>query len=370
MTGLRGRASLAGLLGTVAVSVLFSIPSGLAAGLSPSAAAVAAYRPSTALPPSSNITYNATTDGFPLSYQEQLPVNYVSTRAYPLLVYLHGKGPDTAWIPGGSGNGIIGRINASNPGGATLQQLVTNASKFGFILIAPSPRSAQGYYVNSPCGGPQLQDTLDAINHEKSLHRVSSIYLLGFSMGSTGAIAIAGHYPGLVKGIALAGAITDSFEDFAYHPANVTGIPYMTCGAWPSAKNATADALVDYMSVMRFHPENFSGIRIYIAAGGNDITAVNSASTWPSYYQMNNTFFNSTCNVATSYGEPANCTVPYEQLRRTYPGLYTFRTVWEQSGVHSIALLDIRDVFMFFVGHVSGGCYTSSYPPSKLIACR
>lgn len=315
-----------------------------------------------------NITYNASTDGWPLSYGEILPAGYNASRSYPLLVYLHGKGQSTAWFRGGSNNGLSGYQTLGGITGITLRGIVSNASSFGFILIAPSPRSEAGFYVNSPCGGPQAQDTLDAISHEESLRHVSSVYLLGFSMGSLGAISLAGHNPGVFAGIAVSGTMTDAFQELAYRPTGNTGLLNLTCGVTPSATNSTAAALFQYMSVMRYDPQNFSGLRMWVATGGLDISAVNNASRWP-YEQANNTFLNSTCFVSPSYGQPANCTRPFETLRAGHPNLYAYRFVYEPKGTHLLSEFDPHDLMEYLLDKETGGCFDSSFPPSTFTPC-
>lgn len=315
-----------------------------------------------------NISYNASTDGFPLSYGEILPTNYNSSRAYPLIVYLHGKGVSSNWVRGGAGNGISTYQTLTGLPGMTLRQLIGNATTFNFIFIAPSPRSSTGFYTNSPCGGPEEQDTLDAIAHEEALHSISSVYLLGFSMGSLGAISLAGHHPGMFAGIALSGTITDPFQDLAYRPTGDTGLLNLTCDRVPSATNSSAAQLFDYLGVMRFDPQNFSGVRIWVSAGGRDIAATNNNATWP-YQQVNDTFLTSTCFVASQYDEPANCTVPFQTLRSMDPALYPWRFVFEANGTHLLSQFDPHDLFEFLTGKEIGGCYTSTFPPTSLKSC-
>jgi pimeloyl-ACP methyl ester carboxylesterase len=325
--------------------------------------------PSASLPPVVNYTYNSSTDGFPLIYGEKLPVGFSASQPHPLIVYLHGEGKNSSWVRGGAGTGLAFWLTDHSLDGAALRKFLANASAFNAIVIGPSPRSNTGMYANSPCGGPEEQDTIDAIAVEKTRRNISDVYLFGFSMGSFGAITIAGHHPGLVKGIAVTGTFTDAFEEFAYRPGPGSGLMYIACNARPSTSNATTVQLFSYLSVLRFHPQNFSGIRIWASSGGKDHGATNNGSLWP-YFHVNNTFQNSTCLVASAYAEPANCTLPFRLLHAQNPSAYAYRTVYEAQAPHMLAQLDAIDIFQYLFGLESGGCFTSTYPPTVLAPCK
>src|SRR5580658_7837529 len=125
------------------------------------AASPGATRPDDiAPPPGTNISYTSSVDGFRLSYLEWLPAGYTASQSYPLAVFLHGIHSSNGFIEGGAGG--INDISYS---------LTSNASSAGFILISLNTRLLDGFYINSPCGGPEEQDVLDAIAHEESLHR-------------------------------------------------------------------------------------------------------------------------------------------------------------------------------------------------------
>ena len=323
----------------------------------------------TSLTPVVNYTYNASTDGFPLTYGEKLPAGFSSTKSYPLFVYLHGEGKNSSWIRGGAGTGLAFWLTDHSLDGNQLRKFLNNASAFGAIVIGPSPRSNTGFYTNSPCGGPEEQDTLDAIAAEEARHTISSVYLFGFSMGAFGAVALAGHHPGMFQGIALTGTFSDAFEEFAYRPGPGSGLLSLTCNAKPSATNTSALQVFEYLSVMRFHPQNFSGLRIWASTGGKDHGATNNGSLWP-YFQVNNTFLNSTCLVASTVAEPANCTVPFRLLHAQHPTSYLYRMVYEAQAPHMLAQLDPVDIFDYLLGFESGGCFTSTYPPTVDTACK
>jgi pimeloyl-ACP methyl ester carboxylesterase len=309
------------------------------------------------MPPTDNVSYNSSVDGFPLSYLEWLPAGYSASSTYPLAVFLHGVGQSSAPVRGGIG----GIVDISSG-------LVDNASSSGFLLIALNTRSSSGFYVNTPCGGPQEQDVLDAITHEASLRHVSHVYLIGFSMGSLGAFSIAGHHPGLISGIATAGTITDIYETIAYDSqthSEPSGLFDAMCGAHPSPTTPSVDRVWTYLSVLRFEPENFSGVPLFVASGGMDTRAPNNFLDW-NYANVNNTFVNSTCVVVAGEGEPANCTVTIPSLANATPGSYRWLDVFEPDGTHSAQQLPAAAVFSFFLGTIQGGYYASGFPGGTL----
>ncbi len=353
-------------LGTVLllVSLLAAVPTTSSVALGPTAPpsrtglVLAQARTAASPPPTDNESYTSSVDGFPLSYLEWLPAGYAASQSYPLAVFLHGVGTSTTWVRGGIG----GAVDMTT-------SLVDNASKDGFILISINTRSAEGFYVNSPCGGPQEQDVLDAIAHESSLRHLSHIYLIGFSMGSLGVLSLAGHHPGMFTAVATAGTISDIFETVDYNEATgsaPTGLFYDECGAYPSPQNTSVDRVWSFLSVLRFHPENFSGIPLFVSGGGQDTRAPNNFYRWP-YANVNNTFVNTTCQVAADLGEPANCTVTIPTLAKADPSAYSWVDLYEPDAPHSTGQLPGASVFGFFLGQVSSGYYVSTFPGDQLI---
>jgi hypothetical protein len=172
----------------------------------------------------------------------------------------------------------------------------------------------------------------------------------------------------MIKGVAMSGSLTDAYQGFAYRPSKNNGGLGVSCGAWPSPTNTTVDSVFTYLSVARFHPQNFSSVRMWVSAGGRDRAATDNPTYWP-YLQINDTFLNSTCLSATAYGEPANCTTPFLTLHAASHASYVYRFVYEPQGTHLLSQLDARDMFVFFQGRETGGCYTSTFPPVVLTAC-
>ena len=348
--------------------LVLAAPSGLAA---PTALPTHSLPFGVAIPPFLNITYNSSVDHFPLSYAEWLPAGYNGSRHTSLIVYLHGlEGGKGNAVRGGVKSDFMGFLTFSSVEGVTARGLLQNASLAGDIFISLNTRTAGGYYVNSPCGGPQEQDVLDAIAHEKSRHAIAHVYLLGFSMGAIGALSIADHYPKLIKGIAVVGASTDQFEEGNYTEFKALGGASWASGAVTSwnrltCGNATTSLGMEYhLSSARYDPQNLSGVSIWIVGGGGDLLTPNNASIWP-YMEVNNSFVNSTC--VTIVGEPANCTTTLRSLHANNSASFSFRMVLEMKAPHNIAMFAPADVFGFWSGRLFGGYFESSYPPTTVV---
>jgi hypothetical protein len=308
-------------------------------------------------PPGNNISYASSLDAWPLSYLEWLPASYSAAASYPLAVFFHGIHSSNGFIRGGAG----GLTDISDA-------LTQNASSNGFILISLNTRTLDGFYINSPCGGSQEQDALDAIAHESALRHVSAVYLIGFSMGSAGVLFLAGHHPGMFAGIATAGTISDIYETTAYNiatGAESLGLFNDECGDGPSPANRSIDAVWTSLSVLRFAPQNFSGTALFVTGGGDDLRAPNNFDRW-NFANVNNTFVNSTCNVVTSMGEPAGCTVTIPTLSVQDPPAYRWLDLYEPYAPHSAQQLPGAAVFSFFLGQQAGGYFVSTYPGDVL----
>jgi hypothetical protein len=138
------------------------------------------------------------------------------------------------------------------------------------------------------------------------------------------------------------------------------------CGASPGPSNPTVDRVWSYLSVLRFHPQNFSGISLFVAAGGEDTRAPNNFDAW-SYANVNNTFVNSTCVVASNLGEPPNCTIPFATLSNEDPSGYRWLDLYEPRATHSPLQLPGGAVFAFFLNREPGGFYVSTFPGDALV---
>lgn len=323
------------------------------------------------------VAYVSSVDGWSLSYYEFLPAHFDPSRTYPVAVYLHGMMATGArWTPGGVPSDFLGALTRPGGDGSVARGLLTNASAHGTIFLVLNTRTGAGFYANTPCGGPQEQDVLDAIAHESALRHVGRVYLIGFSMGSIGALSLAANHPGMFAGIAFGGTNTDRYAGHAWREyAMAHGQAWAreslrvsmqsTCGIGPGQGNATVDAVYLAQSVARLHPQALAGTPIWVAAGGADNRVPNNPRIFP-FLQVNNTFVNSTC--LTYYNEPANCTTTFWALHNATPSAYLFRYVYERTAAHSMAQLDPADIFAWFEGKVPGGFYTSpTVPPTVLV---
>jgi pimeloyl-ACP methyl ester carboxylesterase len=291
-------------------------------------------------------SYTSSVDGTALWYYEWLPLGYQASHSYPFLLYLHGKG-----YQGGQVFNTIGGVSAVNA-----------AISHGFIVGALETRSEGGFYLNSVYTGPQQQDVLDAIAHEKSVRAVSSVWLFGFSMGTMGAFALAEHYPGLISGIGVIGSCPDLYQVEAYKISVGEQSDFnfwlQVTGGSLANQSAYADGLTYYISAFRFFPQNLSGVRLYVSEGGNDRNCPDDPEIYP-FEQGNDTVLDSSCLVATSLDEPANCTTPYAALAAKDPSQFQYRYVYDPNGSHTLDLLDGSDMIGFFLGQEPTGSYLS-----------
>lgn len=318
-------------------------PGGLVCG-APGAKPVPCARPGN---PSGAFTtqyYRSSVDGTLLSYYEWLPASYSPSTHSPLLLYLHGKGAQ-------------GDQLYQDPDGVST---ITDALAAGYIVISLNTRNPGGFYVNSPYTGPEQQDVLDAIAHEKQLRAVSSLWVFGVSMGTMGAYSLAEHFPGLVKGIGVVATCPDLYEVQAYKIATnrSSDLDYFlnTTGGYLANQSAYAAAETYYLSAFRYYPQNLSNVRLYAVQGGNDTDCPNNPDIW-GFQQANNTLLNSTCLVATNLDEPAQCTTPFASLEQKYPTRYHYRYVYVPTGIHTLDILDPLDMLAFFAGTVPTGVY-------------
>ncbi len=329
------------------------------------------------------IAYSSSVDNWSLSYAEWLPARYTASHAYPLIVYLHGQ-QDTSgrWFPGGITSDLVQALGGRGPDSQTARLMVNTSERLGYILIALNTRSGSGWYINSPCGGPQEQDVLDAIAHEKALRHVSSTFLFGMSMGTEGTLYIAARHPGMFKAIGIIAPATDLFLDVAYRIslANDTSKPwaeasiqakmYLFCGVLAGTENASEQAVArmyQNMSPLRFNPSAFARVPIYVTGGGWDDRTPNNVSIWPWWMNVNNTFINATCNSAPQLGEPAICSTAFDALHLSNPNVYRFRYIYEPRAGHVLTQLYPPDMLNFWQGKAAGGVYSSMYPFTSFV---
>lgn len=320
-----------------------------------------AVHPGSALPSSLNVTYNSSVDGFGLSFLEWLPTGFQSNATYPLAIFLHGIGSSTAWTRGGVG---AAQDLEANP------KIVTVAQSDQLILISLNTRSSAGFYQDTPCGGPQRQDVIDAVAAEEVHRHVGLVYLIGFSMGSMGAFSLAATDPGAFTGIATVGTITDAYQVFAensaVHSVNAAWRSDVCLSSKAKPTSPGLEQLLANLSTPRFDPQAFAGMRIYSVAGARDVRAVNNFSVWP-YAQGNSSFVNSSCSSSAFDGEPSNCSATFGSLQSQNPGTYSFRFVWEAFGTHSTVALPAADAYRYLLGLEAGGYFQTTFPPTRLV---
>ncbi len=294
------------------------------------------------------IQYTSSVDGKSLSYAAWDPPGFTSSGSYPFLLFLHGVESTNECSNVPSYTGGASMINAANAA--------------GWIVASLCTRVTDGWYVNSPSTGPEETDVLDAIAHEKTVAHVTSVYLVGMSMGSNGALSIATNHPSLFAGVGAVAACPDMFEESAYyqsvHPTLPPGFAEVTGGSAPPSTGTVGYGIEYHISAFRFYPQNLSSVRIYVVAGGEDATCVNSATFWP-WLQANDTVLTSSCHVASATHEPADCSTPIAQLAASAPGEFLCRYVYEPTAPHTFDQLDGADLIAFFQGGVGTGTYTS-----------
>jgi hypothetical protein len=398
--------------GAIAVSVVLALVlTGLAEANAPgahgSAATVAREAPGTGVVDSvghgaqsgtdpflyNTVPFTTTINSTTLAYEEWLPPAFDNASTYPLMVFLQGSaGESTVWTAGGVTSQIILDLNETDWEGTDLQDIIRTGTADGYIIITVNERTGAGFFANSlgVCaannrtvgGGPQENDTLNAIESERSRHRIGQIFLLGFNMGSAGALALAASNPGMFASVATAGTITDVFSAFFYRQANLdstnsdlnwTNASYatmlnFTCHVTPSPTNTSVDAIYDYLSPLRLDPTAFANVPLYVVSGGLDARAPNDAE-WSDYLNVNDTFVESTCQ--TFPGEPANCTIPLAALHRAHPTEYKFRDIYEPSAGDTYGQFNATDVFAWFAGTAPEGFYQADhYPATEIFPVR
>lgn len=307
------------------------------------------------------VNYSSSVDRFPLGYWVTLPLGFNSRQSYPVSVYLHG---------------LMGLINTSQRGGYTSDIVGSNwgnnvaraASMAGFILVAPSTRMVDGFYVNSKYTGPQEQDILDAIQSVRSHYHVSGVYLFGQSMGSIGTYSIVLHHASLFAGLGIINDCGDVYAAAYWRILQNLGsknvITLITGGTFPN-QSAYAQGLFYYLSASRYYPENLSGLRLYEANGGADVLCPTSSKIWAQYQQGNDTILTSTCATIAAFRQPANCT---DTLKSLWQGNTSFhwRYDYVALGGHSPAILNAPDLYAYWKGLKSGGvvCGGAGAPPT------
>lgn len=295
------------------------------------------------------IQYTSSVDGKTLSYAVWNPPGFTPSGSYTFLLFLHG---------------VESTNECSNvPSYAGGDSMIDAANAAGWIVGSLCTRVTDGWYVNSPATGPEETDVLDAIAHEKNVTHVTSVYLVGMSMGSNGALSIATNHPSLFAGVGAVAACPDMFEESSYyesaHGVLPPGFGEVIGGTTPPAPGTVGYGIEYHISAFRFYPQNLSNVKIYAVAGGDDRTCVNNGAFWP-WLQANDTLISSSCQVASTTFEPTQCSTPIAQLAAGSPGQYDCRYVYEPNSPHTFDQLDGTDLIDFFEGTVGSGTYTAA----------
>jgi S-formylglutathione hydrolase FrmB len=301
--------------------------------------------------PGTSVAYTSSVDGAQLSYDIWNPPGFTSAGTYPFLLFLHG---------------VESTNECSNvPDYAGGASMITAANGAGWVVGSLCTRVTDGWYVNSPTTGPEETDVLDAIAHEKTLTQVSGVYLVGMSMGGAGALSIATNNPSLFSGVAAVATCADMYEESSYYlhahgslPPGFADVSGSAADQLPAAGSVGA-ALEQHLSAFRFYPQNLSGVRMYLTAGGADQTCIDNTAFWP-WMQANNTVLTSSCNVASDGSEPADCSTPIATLAAAHSGEFLCRFVYEPTAPHTFDQLNGGDLLDFFLGKVPTGTYSAS----------
>jgi predicted esterase len=134
-------------------------------------------------------------------YRVYVPSSYDDSKAYPLVIALHGMGGDENSY-----------FEAYNKGA-----FKTEAENHGYIVACPKGRKPTSMYV-----GDAERDVMDVIEEMKRAYRIDAdrIYLTGHSMGGFGTWSIAMNHPGVFAALApVAGGSTS--------PANMSKIAHI-----------------------------------------------------------------------------------------------------------------------------------------------
>ena len=329
---------------------------------------------------------NGSVATFPLSYYEFLPPGYNSSMEYPLAIYLHGQQSTTPGsVAGGIMTDMVQDFNVTGAIGKTARAIVNATTVNGMILIAPNTRTGSGWYIDSPCGGPQQQDLQNAIADEQARRNISGMYLFGMSMGTEGTLYTAATHPGMFAGIGIIAPLTDLYEDMYYRQtivdnattnltqpwayASLQAKAQLVCSSWPAVLTSpqwpALQAEMTAMSPLRFNVSNFSGLPIYATAGGADDRAPNNLAIWPAWLNVNDTFINRTCNRVAAWGEPKVCSVPLWNQHLRNSTLWSFRYVYEKNAGHDLSQLDPWDMVQFWQSKVTGGFYLGPEFPAS-----
>ena len=128
------------------------------------------------------VVFKAKVDGTEQRYVEILPPGFDANQTHHLMIALHGHGSDR-WQ--------FIRDNRGECKGAR-----DVATRHGMIFVSPDYRAKTSWM------GPKAEaDMVQLIGELRQRHKVGKIYLVGGSMGGTGALIFTALHPDLIAGV-------------------------------------------------------------------------------------------------------------------------------------------------------------------------
>jgi len=127
--------------------------------------------------------YRSLEDNTLQPYRIYVPTNYDPTKAYPLVVALHGMGGNENSMFNGYGEGAIKR----------------EAETRGYIVVCPKGRGSSSMYT-----GTAERDVIDVLKQTMGDYTIDPdrVYLMGHSMGGYGTWSVAMNHPELFAALA------------------------------------------------------------------------------------------------------------------------------------------------------------------------
>ena len=153
-----------------------------------------------------------------IPYRMYVPTSYNGSKAFPLIVALHGLG--------GTEDSFFDNYNKTMP---------PLAEQHGYILVTPLGYRVDGSYgwgLGTPPADPGVrrtqdlseQDVMQVLQRVRKQYKIddSRIYLMGHSMGAIGTWKIAPKFPDIWAALApISGSgAPDTLEKMRHHPAD------------------------------------------------------------------------------------------------------------------------------------------------------
>ncbi len=133
--------------------------------------------------PATDVSFKADLDGTTQYYMQLLPTDFDPEQTHDLIFTLHGCGATRDWY-----------VSGPNPHAIVTRE---TAAKHGMILISPD------YRANTSWMGPAAEaDMVQMIRDLRAKYRIGKVYVMGNSMGGSGALTFAVLHPDLVDGVA------------------------------------------------------------------------------------------------------------------------------------------------------------------------